>query len=309
MARQSADRACVTAMAAEHTHESVNGLYSFDKQNRTLVRRGSALPRRTASTQPLEWRPVLADTATVDDEVPPLLLQHSTTASRLAQVQKPHHGSTAPRPLRRPRSPLDDRQLQQQVCASARSASRHATSCRPATRLAWTRADPTSGDDSAETRRTNRGAAQVLAELALQEMTKKSSHEFEQRVREMRESHAALKVATEERLALGEKCLHLQADVEETSKELKALQEHTKVLERELSQSRLEKQSLRTEVEALRANTEEPSACVICLAEQSSHIIVPCGHMVLCGGCSLLPIQQCPVCRRFCEQKIRVFRS
>ena len=44
---------------------------------------------------------------------------------------------------------------------------------------------------------------------------------------------------------------------------------------------------------------ETTSRCVICMASQSDHFCIPCGHVVYCGSCAGDPRLEprCPVCR------------
>jgi len=37
-----------------------------------------------------------------------------------------------------------------------------------------------------------------------------------------------------------------------------------------------------------------PNLCVECLAEPSTHAIVPCGHKCLCKNCH---VERCPICQ------------
>ena len=40
------------------------------------------------------------------------------------------------------------------------------------------------------------------------------------------------------------------------------------------------------------------SICVVCLADERTHILIPCGHMCLCEGCATgLQWSTCPMCR------------
>eukprot|EP00927_Polykrikos_kofoidii_P054488 TRINITY_DN488_c0_g1_i1.p1 TRINITY_DN488_c0_g1~~TRINITY_DN488_c0_g1_i1.p1 ORF type:complete len:258 (-),score=21.63 TRINITY_DN488_c0_g1_i1:342-1064(-) len=112
----------------------------------------------------------------------------------------------------------------------------------------------------------------------------------------------------QERLMLGEKCLQLQADANQRASELQAMHEQTKALWWEYAKCQREKLMLEEKVKVARSQKKEEPVCVICLAEQASHAIVPCGHLVLCGNCCSHPIHNCPLCRQSCQQKIRVFR-
>ena len=53
---------------------------------------------------------------------------------------------------------------------------------------------------------------------------------------------------------------------------------------------------------------ETTSRCVICMASQSDHFCIPCGHVVYCGSCARDPRLEprCPVCREHVEGVRRV---
>ena len=53
---------------------------------------------------------------------------------------------------------------------------------------------------------------------------------------------------------------------------------------------------------------ETTSRCVICMASQSDHFCIPCGHVVFCGSCARDPRLEprCPVCREHAEGVRRV---
>ena len=59
-------------------------------------------------------------------------------------------------------------------------------------------------------------------------------------------------------------------------------------------------------------------ACVICLDASRTHVFVPCGHVCVCDACSQntvldnragFRILQCPICRGYASQVIRLFFS
>jgi rubrerythrin len=49
------------------------------------------------------------------------------------------------------------------------------------------------------------------------------------------------------------------------------------------------------------ANHEAPETCAVCLVEKVNRVLIPCGHIVLCGGCAdtILAVapRRCPICR------------
>ena len=62
---------------------------------------------------------------------------------------------------------------------------------------------------------------------------------------------------------------------------------------------------------AQKEEEEEEEACVVCLDQPITQVIVPCGHLALCQGCAdhLIGVgEPCPICRGEFERHIRVFR-
>jgi len=51
----------------------------------------------------------------------------------------------------------------------------------------------------------------------------------------------------------------------------------------------------------------DDSLCVICIANDRTHVVVPCGHMCLCGDCASL-VGDCPMCRAHAQCIVRVFK-
>jgi hypothetical protein len=48
--------------------------------------------------------------------------------------------------------------------------------------------------------------------------------------------------------------------------------------------------------------------CVMCLSERATHVVVPCGHMIVCEACAgQARLEQCPLCRGVMVQLMRVF--
>ena len=53
---------------------------------------------------------------------------------------------------------------------------------------------------------------------------------------------------------------------------------------------------------------DDDAFCVICLEVEKSHLLAPCGHRCLCGGCAgrvVFPYP-CPICRRACAAAVSV---
>jgi hypothetical protein len=54
----------------------------------------------------------------------------------------------------------------------------------------------------------------------------------------------------------------------------------------------------------------EETMCVVCFDAPKDHIIVPCGHMCVCGACAeLLTKTRNPSCRRAIRETVKVFCS
>jgi hypothetical protein len=57
----------------------------------------------------------------------------------------------------------------------------------------------------------------------------------------------------------------------------------------------------------------EETLCVVCMDAPKDHIIVPCGHMCVCGACAeqltKTRTPTCPVCRRVIRETMEVFCS
>jgi hypothetical protein len=50
---------------------------------------------------------------------------------------------------------------------------------------------------------------------------------------------------------------------------------------------------------------DDDKLCIICMNENRSHVIVPCGHMCLCENCA--NVERCPLCRVKCNIFVKVF--
>jgi hypothetical protein len=55
-----------------------------------------------------------------------------------------------------------------------------------------------------------------------------------------------------------------------------------------------------------RSNNHTVSDCVVCGKRQSSHVLIPCGHLCLCGSCAETVSTDCPICRIPVQKKQRV---
>lgn len=53
----------------------------------------------------------------------------------------------------------------------------------------------------------------------------------------------------------------------------------------------------------------EHNECIVCLDKEPSQVILPCGHLCLCSGCSVIQNwSNCPICRRNVNGIIPVYR-
>jgi len=58
------------------------------------------------------------------------------------------------------------------------------------------------------------------------------------------------------------------------------------------------------------SDADEPNLCIVCAGEKIDHVILPCGHMVLCSTCSQEILRlgsTCPICRQPITAINRVF--
>ena len=65
------------------------------------------------------------------------------------------------------------------------------------------------------------------------------------------------------------------------------------------------------ELERLRAATEadDDPLCVVCIERTKTHILVPCGHQIVCEGCAAdCPKRPCPICRVLCQSVMKVHK-
>lgn len=124
-----------------------------------------------------------------------------------------------------------------------------------------------------------------------------------------RGSNTVLQVMLEERGLLQQRWEKAKLELEQRSREVQTFRQHAVSLEIELAITKKEKKALQAELEAKK---EDIASCVICWERQASHVMVPCGHLALCGSCCLglpkLPKRICPVCRQESQQQIRVFK-
>ncbi len=53
----------------------------------------------------------------------------------------------------------------------------------------------------------------------------------------------------------------------------------------------------------------DETLCVVCMDATRTHLIVPCGHMILCAGCASKEHKTCPICRVVVQMTMRVIIS
>lgn len=79
-------------------------------------------------------------------------------------------------------------------------------------------------------------------------------------------------------------------------------------------QSEDEKLQLQKELHASKQVLQENQSkgfCVVCLDQQASHAMLPCGHLALCEDCSKDPgrFSECLICRQEVHSLVRIFQS
>lgn len=60
-----------------------------------------------------------------------------------------------------------------------------------------------------------------------------------------------------------------------------------------------------------RANTENEKICAVCWESERSYALIPCGHLCLCGQCSInykhIGYKSCPICRKGVQKVQRIY--
>eukprot|EP01083_Nonionella_stella_P301239 1032241_1 len=96
-----------------------------------------------------------------------------------------------------------------------------------------------------------------------------------------------------------------------SKQEMKELQKRIDELENANQSIISEKQLLSEQCENMKQlveNKEQELECVVCLEKSRSHVCVPCGHLCICQDCVSLINEQCPLCRKKCDNIIKVFK-
>lgn len=109
--------------------------------------------------------------------------------------------------------------------------------------------------------------------------------------------------ATQSKMAiLEERCQKLEAYQKGLLHELDSLRAECRNWRQSWMWSEEEKIELQKELDTSKQAVKERSnkgLCVVCLDQQASHAVLPCGHLAFCGNCSTeLEVDQCPVCRQ-----------
>jgi predicted nuclease with TOPRIM domain len=125
-----------------------------------------------------------------------------------------------------------------------------------------------------------------------------------------------LRRANQERYALEDRCKKaederdtLQELFSRERRELETLLKSSAELGEELAACTARLVAVETEKQALHVKCEDQSRCVICLDLFADHVVIPCGHLAICGTCSAAAATQCPVCRQSVDLIVQVYRT
>lgn len=72
----------------------------------------------------------------------------------------------------------------------------------------------------------------------------------------------------------------------------------------DIKSQRIEQSKMNREI-----NLDDNLRCVVCLENKKEIILLPCGHVCLCFGCSNQIISVCPICRKLIQSKSKAFIS
>lgn len=75
----------------------------------------------------------------------------------------------------------------------------------------------------------------------------------------------------------------------------------------ELSQQILNIQDTFHNYQRVVQNSELDNSCCICMERERTHILIPCGHFVLCHICAGACAGRCPVCKSMYTDIVRVY--
>ncbi|KAL4435992.1 hypothetical protein ABPG74_022227 [Tetrahymena malaccensis] len=62
-------------------------------------------------------------------------------------------------------------------------------------------------------------------------------------------------------------------------------------------------------IQGQKQEVDDENMCIICMNEESSYTLIPCGHKKYCGACAeeMVKQKQCAFCRKPCQQSLRIF--
>lgn len=77
----------------------------------------------------------------------------------------------------------------------------------------------------------------------------------------------------------------------------------------DLARKLIQEQEKREQLQELINEKEEQTKCIICEESEIDVVCVPCGHLIMCHGCSnKLQKKECPSCRQPVQTFVRVFK-
>ncbi|KAL4486060.1 hypothetical protein ABPG72_003994 [Tetrahymena utriculariae] len=62
-------------------------------------------------------------------------------------------------------------------------------------------------------------------------------------------------------------------------------------------------------IQGQKQDVDDENMCIICMNEESTYTLIPCGHKKYCGACAeeMVKQKQCAFCRKPCQQSLRIF--
>ena len=116
---------------------------------------------------------------------------------------------------------------------------------------------------------------------------------------------AAEKKAAAVKVAIVEKAANARAAQQSTA--LKEMTDRCVVTEQHATRMEGKLTAMTAQHAAQLAEAMQENVCVVCLERAQTHVLVPCGHHVVCSVCSA-HVSRCPVCCQTFTQAIKVFR-
>jgi len=124
-----------------------------------------------------------------------------------------------------------------------------------------------------------------------------ASAEKDQDKHELEAYQTIVQLLTNDRDSLDQRCQDTEAKLAECVEQLAA------------ALSKLERSQAESSTLLAKMNEcQERSRCVICLAEEADHIVLPCAHLALCSTCGAHAMDTCPVCRQCMQSVVQVYR-